>query len=216
MERSLFEPDPLCAPWIVFEGIDGSGKSTQARLLAQHLDGRYTHIFDTPSGMRIRDLFLETAASPLLETLILLAAREAYFSRFDVCGPLRQPLITDRYLLSITSMQCLGRPALESLVSQVAGLLKAQREPDLTIVLDVPASVARARRSHVSRDRIEARPLEFHEAVRQRFLQLASADGSCVVLDGSRSVQEVHDDVVALVRKRDRRCAHALAQEVAP
>jgi len=99
-------------PWVVFEGIDGVGKTTQARALASYLRHRrlpvlYRHVFDTAVGRAQRHLFMKCAdLGPTLEILLLAAARASYMREF-VQNPRYAGhfILTDRFFHSILSMQ---------------------------------------------------------------------------------------------------------------
>ncbi|MBK6299912.1 MAG: dTMP kinase [Actinomycetales bacterium] len=194
--------------FVAFEGGDGAGKSTQVRLLAQALTdaGREVVVTrqpgGTPLGSAIRDLVLHGGhVSPRAEAL-LYAADKAHHVDELIRPTLERgvDVLTDRYTDSSIAYQGAGRDLgpqeiHELLVWAVAGLF-----PDLTIVVDVPAAVGRARRGSVH-DRIESEGDDFHERVRQHFLDLAAAAPQrYLVLDGTADPADLHAQVVARLR----------------
>src|SRR5256885_15160222 len=115
--------------WVVIEGIDRAGKTTLGSALArkiveqENISAKYSHVFDTPVGKQLRQIFLENnCLDGLTETLILSAARSAYVAKFIHLQPY-DIVITDRFFDSIRSMQCLGEPQLDDLVERVARIL---------------------------------------------------------------------------------------------
>ena len=199
---------PRLGLFVAFEGGDGAGKSTQVRLLAQALSdaGREVVVTrqpgGTPLGSAIRDLVLHGGhVSPRAEAL-LYAADKAHHVDELIRPTLERgvDVLTDRYTDSSIAYQGAGRDLgpqeiHELLVWAVAGLF-----PDLTIVVDVPAAVGRARRGSVH-DRIESEGDDFHERVRQHFLDLAAAAPQrYLVLDGTADPAGLHAQVVARLR----------------
>lgn len=199
---------PRLGLFVAFEGGDGAGKSTQVRLLAQALTnaGREVVVTRQPGGTSlgsaIRDLVLHGGhVSPRAEAL-LYAADKAHHVDELIRPTLERgvDVLTDRYTDSSIAYQGAGRDLgpqeiHELLVWAVAGLF-----PDLTIVVDVPAAVGRARRGSVH-DRIESEGDDFHERVRQHFLDLAAAAPQrYLVLDGTADPADLHAQVVARLR----------------
>ena len=197
--------------FIAFEGGEGSGKTTQARLIAIWLreigyDVVTTHEPGaTKVGMRLRALLLDTAhtgMSPHAEALMYAADRAEH-----VASVIRPALdrgavvITDRYVDSSLAYQGNGRGLSGSDIAQLNSWATGGRMPDLTILLDMPPEAGLGRRAR-SADRLEAEPLEFHRRVRAGFLELARADPSrYLVLDATRSVAEVSSEIKDRIRQ---------------
>ncbi|HLY54179.1 MAG TPA: dTMP kinase [Stellaceae bacterium] len=192
---------------IAFEGGEGAGKSTQIKLLADHLAEQGIAALatrepgGTPEGQELRRLLLGAGGAewrPMAETLLMVADRAQHIER--VIAPALaagQTVLTDRFVGSTLAYQGAGRgvsgPFIRGLHRDACGDLW----PDLTIVLDLDPRVglARSRRrlaaSGSDEARFEALDLAFHERVREAFLDLASAPGPAVVIDASRPVEEV-------------------------
>jgi dTMP kinase len=195
---------------IAFEGGEGAGKSSQARLLAiwlrdQGYDVIATHEPGaTKVGMRLRALLLDTAHAGLTaraETLMYAADRAEHVETVIVPALERgSVVVTDRYVDSSIAYQGRGR---NQPVSEVAGLNKWATggvEPDLTILLDLPPAAGLNRRV-ASADRLEAEPAEFHERVREGFLaQAAAAPERYLVLDATKPPGELSVQIQERVR----------------
>src|SRR5690349_22672573 len=186
---------------IAFEGGEGAGKTTQARLLAIWLREQGYDVMATQEpgatkvGMRLRALLLDTAHTGLsarAEALMYAADRAEHVD--SVIAPALERgtvVVTDRYVDSSIAYQGRGR---NQPVSEVAGLNKWATggvEPDLTILLDLPPEAGLNRRT-ASADRLEAEPADFHERVREGFLAQAQANpGRYLVLDASKAPAEL-------------------------
>jgi len=199
-------------PLIAFEGGEGAGKSTQARLLAIWLrengyDVLATHEPGaTKIGMRLRALLLDTAhtgLSPWAEVLMYAADRAEH-----VASVIRPALargtvvVTDRYIDSTLAYQGGGRQLPLSAIRRVNELATGGLVPDMTFLLDLPPAKGLGRRAS-SADRLEAEPELFHERVRAAFLRLAKEDpGRYVVLDATKDPTQLSRDIRAALRDR--------------
>ena len=195
---------------IAFEGGEGAGKTTQARLLAiwlreQGYDVIATHEPGaTKVGMRLRALLLDTAhtgMSARAETLMYAADRAEHVD--TVIGPaLRRGavVVTDRFVDSSLAYQGRGR---NLPISEIAGLNQwatGGLRPDLTILLDLPPVAGLVRRAP-SADRLEAEPTEFHQRVREGFLAQARAEPQrYLVLDATRPPEQLSREIQDRVR----------------
>jgi dTMP kinase len=194
--------------FIAFEGGEGTGKSTQSKLLAKWLEqeGETVLLSREPGGTELgkdlRKILLghETGAiSPRAEALLYAADRAHHV--FSVIRPgldRGDVVITDRYFDSSAAYQGAGRVLNPSEVARISRWATESLYPTLTILIDVPATIGLARLK--SLDRLEAEPREFHERVRQEFLQIALMDPErYLVVDGTQTVEEIHTEIIARV-----------------
>ncbi len=191
--------------FIVFEGGEGSGKSTQAARLARRLAAVLTHEpGGTDVGARIRAIVLDPAVGSALdvrsEALLMVADRAQHVS--EVIRPALArgvDVVSDRFSGSTLAYQGYAR-GLD--VDELAGLSKwasAGLEPDVVILLDVPVEVAAARMTG-DRDRMEAAGDDFHRRVADGYRALAAADPErWRVVDGSGTVEDVEARVAKAV-----------------
>jgi dTMP kinase len=196
---------------IAFEGGEGSGKTTQARLAAIWLrelgyDVVTTHEPGaTKIGMRLRALLLDTAhtgMSPYAEALMYAADRAEHVA--SVIAPALERgaiVITDRYVDSSLAYQGAGRNLPLDEIARVNWWATGGRTPDLTILLDMDPMAGLARRAR-SADRLEAEPADFHLRVRAGFLALARAEPArYLVLDADRPAEEVTRNIQERIRE---------------
>ena len=195
--------------FIVLEGGDASGKSTQAVLLAGRLRELGRDVVETfepgatPAGAAIRVLLLDGDGpiDPATEALLLAADRAQ-----EVVEVIRPALargadvVSDRYAPSSLAYQGVGRGLGVDAVEKLNRWATAGLDPDLVVVLDVDDAVAAARRTGPG-DRLERAGTEFHAAVRDAYRTLAT-DRDWVVLDGDADVTTVAERVWEVVRER--------------
>lgn len=182
--------------YVVIEGADGCGKTTQARRLARHLADAGREVLhlrepgSTPIGEALRAALLDPSSGELdvlSEALAFSAARREMLRR-EVEPALRRgaSVVVERCFLSTVAYQCrapLGARAPEDLVREVTTALLEVARPDLVVVLDVGEAVAAARlQAEGRRDRIEARPAAYHAAVRAAMRSFAAQESWCATL----------------------------------
>jgi dTMP kinase len=203
--------DPLFVEtglFLCLEGGEGAGKSTQAALLVDWLEslGHPVLLTREPGGTEVgkilRGIVLDNATgelSPRTEALIYAADKAEHVDR--VVLPALDDgtvVLTDRYVDSTLAYQGAGREIGIAELEAVARWATSELRPNLTIVLDIDPAVGLAR--FEGADRIEAEPLEFHQRVRQHFLDLAAVDPvHYLVVDASRPADDIHHQVRAAV-----------------
>ena len=196
--------------FVAFEGGEGSGKTTQARLVAIWLreigyDVVTTHEPGaTKIGMRLRALLLDTAhtgMSPQAEALMYAADRAEHVSSVIKPALARGAVvITDLYVDSSLAYQGAGRSLPVADIARLNDWATGGRTPDLTVLLDMDTMAGLARRSR-SADRLEAEPAEFHNRVRVGFLALAKADpGRYLVIDATLPQEEITRAIAIRIR----------------
>lgn len=197
--------------FISFEGIDGVGKSTQIALLEDHLNklGRKTlRSFEpggTELGQEIRNMLLHRKGQlGARAEALLFAADRAHHSATKVKPALAEGIdvILDRYLDSSVAYQGAGRELGADEVSNLSLFAVQGLLPNLTILLDLDAEHALARRDKTGNepDRLESEKVEFFEAVRQGYLKLAAAEPNrFFVVDASQSVEQMAAQIAARV-----------------
>jgi dTMP kinase len=194
--------------FISFEGGEGTGKSTQSKLLAEWLQQEgetVTLSFEpggTPLGKELRKILLghETGTISSRAEALLYAADRADHVESVIRPALArgEVVINDRYMDSSIAYQGAGRVLIPAEVARINRWATETLYPTLTILIDVPAVIGLGRLT--SMDRLEAEPVEFHERVRQEFLQLAMLDPErYLVIDGTASVQDIHEAIIARV-----------------
>jgi dTMP kinase len=194
--------------FITFEGIEGSGKTTQARMLYDHLKKKNVDCFLTrePGGTRIsekiREIILDShnlEMVPKAELFLYFASRSQHVEQ--VIRPAlssQKTVISDRFSDATLAYQGAGRKLPMETVKRLNGYATGSLSPNLTFLLDLPVKegLSRVRRT----DRIEQEEEEFHDRVRNEYLRIASEEpGRVVLLDGTEDRGEIHLKVVRAV-----------------
>jgi dTMP kinase len=200
--------------FITFEGIDGSGKSTQLRLLNNFLNANGLNALltrepgGTQLGLRLRAALLdaEEEVDPLTELLVFAADRAQHVRR-----KLRPALnagrvvISDRYADATVAYQGAGRGFPPELISEIVQLATEGLKPDLTLLFDVSVSESTARTNRRStaknkRDRLDIEHADFHTRVREAYLEIAAAESERVkIIDTSGPVESTHRLVKSVI-----------------
>jgi len=193
--------------FISFEGGEGCGKSTQAKLLKEFLESEgHTVVLTrepggTKLGKELRDILLHTHdhVSPRAEALLYAADRAHHVDTLIRPALDRgEIVITDRYLDSSIAYQGAGRVLSPGEVGRISRWATESLIPTLTIIIDLPAEIGIGRLK--SRDRLERESISFHERVRQEFLSLALLDPErYLVVDGRQSIEEIHSAITSRV-----------------
>jgi dTMP kinase len=196
--------------FITFEGIEGSGKTTQIVQLAEHLKAarRAVTVTREPGGTNIgaaiRAILLDPGFSEMdYHTEVLLYAADRAQHVAEVIRPALARgdiVISDRYIDSSIAYQHYGRGLPLDLIIDVNEHAVQGLKPSLTILIDVPTAVGLKRATEIETDRIERESVDFHDRVAAGFVALAADEPErWRVIDGTRSIDEVHSDVVAAI-----------------
>jgi dTMP kinase len=208
---AMAEPlPPTPGRFIVFEGGEGSGKTTQAQLLAAQLQrqGRTVVQVRDPGTTRIGEMVRQLLLNPdhsemamRCEMLLYMAARAQLMRELILPALARgEVVLSDRFVSSTLAYQLGGDGLSADHIRSVADVAISGRWPDLVLILDMPTgqSIARVKRA---KDRIEQRPMEYHAQVRQNYLAQAAADPARFrVIDADRDAALVQADVVTAVK----------------
>lgn len=193
--------------FIVFEGGEGCGKSTQAARLADRLGALLTREpGGTALGRVLRQALLDPATGaidPRAEALLMAADRAQHVA--EVIAPALAAgriVVADRYIGSSVAYQGGGRGLDPVEVAQLSSWATGGLLPDLVVLLETPPEVAQARLG-AHRDRFESEPVEFHQRVLDSFRAQAEADPSrWVTVDGAGAPEEVAERVATVVAQR--------------
>jgi dTMP kinase len=199
---------PTQGIFIAFEGGEGIGKSTQSKLLKAWLEQEGETVVlsrepgGTDLGVEIRKILLSHSTgeiSPRAEALLYAADRAHHV--YSVIRPALargEVMISDRYFDSSIAYQGAGRVLEPGEVARISRWATESLFPTLTIIIDLPAEIGLGRLK--SKDRLESQPIEFHERVRQEFLQLAALDPErYFIVDGNQSIDETHTAIISRV-----------------
>jgi dTMP kinase len=198
--------------FVAFEGGEGAGKSTQVALLAAALRARGHDVLEThepgasPLGVQVRRIVLgrDSAGLSAKAEALLYAADRAEHVEMVVRPALASGtvVVTDRYVDSSLAYQGAGRGLDPTDVASLSAFATGGLVPDLTVLLDLDPAEGLRRRAGEP-DRLEGEPLEFHQRVRARYLELATAEPHrYLVLDATGAEQTVHEHVIAAVLAR--------------
>ncbi|MCH8801670.1 MAG: dTMP kinase [Chloroflexi bacterium] len=197
------------ACFIVFEGGDGSGKSTQARSLLRRLRRRGIKVLHTrepggtPLGQSLRLLLKSGEAMTPMSELMLFEAARAQLVQQVIRPFLDQGgvVIADRFTSSTMAYQGYGRGLDRELIERLNREATGGLEPDLTVLLDLPVETALARKGSGKGDNFDDAPVDFHRKIRRGYSALAASDPEgWLVLDGQRPPEELGREIWAKVQ----------------
>ncbi len=205
--------------FITLEGGEGAGKSTQIRLLADALKAQGRDVVitrepgGTPEAEKIREFLVKRDGgnwTPMAECLLLYAARQMHVEGLIKPALMEGKIvISDRFADSTRAYQSFGHGLPLTTIEELNRLSLGDFAPDLTFILDLPVDVGLARAGkrlssdQSQEDRFELLGNGFHERLRQGYLEIARRDsGRCVVIDATRSIDEIANDLSSHVQRK--------------
>ena len=204
--------------FITFEGGEGTGKSTQCRLLSEFLSGQgYTCTLTrepggSPGAEDIRNLLVNGDKGrwdSLTETLLFMAARRNHLTtKIWPAMKSGQVVICDRFLDSTLAYQGYGygknQETLDT-INSVYHIIAGDFHPDLTLILDIDPSIGLRRscsRAGNTEQRFESMDMSFHTNLRQGFLELAKTDNRYVIVDANQSIEAIQAQIQRIIKDR--------------
>ncbi len=198
----------LSGKFIILDGPDGCGKSTQAKMLIQWLEKqgvntvRFRDPGDTDIGEKIREILLNPEhclMSTETEVLLYMAARvQLWTERIAPALKSNQCVVLDRWLSSTLAYQgWAGGFGLDRIIKIAEDCLE-KIWPDITIILDLDL-ISASKRLNRQLDRMEAKGDEYHNKVREGFLKLAEQQRNVFVVDAGRDIESVHKKIIQLI-----------------
>lgn len=205
--------------FIVFEGLDGSGKTTQIHKLTDYLRDHYKKDVvitrepgGTALGEEMRELLLRmdnAIPTPRCELLIYEAARAQHVD--EVIRPALERgewVLCDRFTASTVAFQSGGRELELSTIDFLNDFATGGLKPHLTIYIDISVDESESRKHQrsleldVEQDRFEQEKKDFHQKVRNAYLEQANKEGSWLIIDGSQSVEEIFSQITDEIEKK--------------
>jgi dTMP kinase len=202
--------------FITFEGIEGCGKSTQAKLLKEYLEEKGWSVFLTrePGGPKIseaiRKLLLSTENKEMLpetEVLLYMASRSQHTGEWIIPALQKgKMVISDRYYDSTLAYQGAARRIDIKLIDTITKFATFGIKPDITFLVDLPAEIGLSRISKQDADRLEMESIEFHKKVRKGFIEIAKREKKrYIIVDGTKSVEEIHNEIMKIMEDKLRK-----------
>ena len=196
--------------FITFEGPDGCGKTTQMKLLAEYLEKKGEEVVLTREpggkgfGEKVREILLnyDGEVSDRCESFLFLADRAQNID--IIVNPAVKAgkiVLCDRHIDSTVAYQGYGRGLDIERINMLNNLATNGKKPDLTFVFDVDVETS-MKRVGKEKDRMESAGVEFHNRVRQGYLELAKQEPQRIkVIDATKSIEEIHDEVINILKK---------------
>ncbi len=196
--------------FITFEGPDGCGKTTQMNLLAEYLknSGKEVLLTREPGGKglgeKVREILLnyEGPVSDRCESFLFLADRAQNID--IIVNPAVEEgkiVLCDRHIDSTVAYQGYGRGLNIQRINMLNDIATNGKKPDLTFVFDIDVETS-MKRVGKDKDRLESAGIEFHNRVRNGYLELAKQEPQRIkVLDASKTIDEIHNNVINIIEK---------------
>lgn len=196
--------------FITFEGPDGCGKTTQMKLLAEYLEKKGEEVVLTREpggkglGEKVREILLnyDGEVSDRCESFLFLADRAQNID--IIVNPAVKEgkiVLCDRHIDSTVAYQGYGRGLDIERINMLNNLATNGKKPDLTFVFDVDVETS-MKRVGKEKDRMESAGIDFHNRVRQGYLELAKQEPNRIkVIDATKSIEEIHDEVINILKK---------------
>ena len=192
---------------ISFEGIEGVGKSTQIKMLDEHLKlkGLSTEILREPGstviGEKIRDILLNSDEDLSSETeLLLMFSARAQLIKEKIINSSNDLILFDRFFDASSAYQGYGRGLSLKLINNLIEFTKCPI-PDITFLLDISVDEGFKRKTNDTKDRIESSGNTFFENVRQGYLDLSKNNNRIKVLDAQKPINDLHQEIVTITNQ---------------
>ena len=192
---------------ISFEGIEGVGKSTQIKMLDEHLKskGLSTEILREPGstviGEKIRDILLNSDEDLSSETeLLLMFSARAQLIKEKIINSSNDFILFDRFFDASSAYQGYGRGLSLKLINNLIEFTKCPI-PDITFLLDISVDEGFKRKTNDTKDRIESSGNTFFENVRQGYLDLSINNNRIKVLDAQKPINDLHQEIVTITNQ---------------
>lgn len=194
--------------FITFEGADGCGKTTQINLLADYLTSKGYSVIVTREpgakglGEKLREILLnyDGEVSDKCESFLFLADRAQHVDvMIKPAIENGQIVLCDRYTDSTAAYQGYGRMQDLSRINMLNDIATNSLKPDLTFVFDIDVETSQ-KRVGAEKDRMESAGIEFHNRVRNGYLELARKEpGRIKIIDASKTIEDIHQQVVSYI-----------------
>jgi dTMP kinase len=200
MERSIF---------ITFEGLDGSGKSTQISILKNYLEDKGIKVYvtrepgGTEVGERIRSILLDPdlTLKPWTEVFLYIGSRVENTEKIKKKLQEGFWVICERYMDSTIAYQGYGRGLPINILSDLNRIATSNLIPHITFLIDIDPYKSLSRKKNF--DRIERESLEFYDKVRKGYLEIAEREKErFVVISGERSIEEIRKDIISYLERK--------------
>ena len=198
--------------FITFEGIEGSGKSTQIKMLKEALLGKGHEVIvlrepgGTILGEKVREAFLEKTIEKIsveTETFLLYASRKHLDQ--NLLKPslaAKKFVICDRYYDATEAYQCYGKGLSNDFFKSLNKVCNLSI-PEITFYIDITSEISKERISNRERDRMESESIDFFKKVREGYLQIAHDNpGRVVVLDANKTIDELHESIKKIISNK--------------